>query len=213
MQRGAILRIVIFANGRMDWPFEIQNDDFIIAADGGARHCLERQIRPDIVIGDMDSLSASDIARLETDGAEIITFPARKDFTDLELALRKAQELDASEVLLLGALGARWDQTIANLILPSAYATMCIRLLDGPQEISFLRGGEELEVAGQPGDTVSLIPLAGDATGVATQNLEYPLNGDRLVFGGSRGVSNVLTAESAKVSLQEGLLLCVVIHH
>jgi thiamine pyrophosphokinase len=213
MLRGAILRIVIFANGRMDWPFEIQNDDFIIAADGGARHCLERQIRPDIVIGDMDSLSASDIARLETDGAEIITFPARKDFTDLELALRKAQELDASEVLLLGALGARWDQTIANLLLPSAYATMCIRLLDGPQEISFLRGGEELELAGQPGDTVSLIPLAGDATGVATQNLEYPLNGDRLVFGGSRGVSNVLTAKSAKVSLQEGLLLCVVIHH
>ena len=207
------MRIVIFANGRMDWPFEIQNDDFIIAADGGARHCLERQIRPDIVIGDMDSLSPSDIARLETDGAEIITFPARKDFTDLELALRKAQELDASEVLLLGALGARWDQTIANLLLPSAYATMCIRLLDGPQEISFLRGGEELELAGQPGDTVSLIPLAGDATGVATQNLEYPLNGDRLVFGGSRGVSNVLTAKSAKVSLQEGLLLCVVIHH
>ena len=206
------MRIVIFANGRMDWPFEIQNDDFIIAADGGARHCLDRQIRPDIVIGDMDSLSATDIARLETDGAKIITYPARKDFTDLELALRKARELAADEVLLLGALGARWDQTIANLLLPSAYADMSIRMLDGPQEISFLRGGGELEIAGQRGDTVSLIPLAGDAIGVNTQNLEYPLNGDSLVFGSSRGVSNVLTAESARIFLQEGLLLCVVIH-
>ena len=206
------MRIVIFANGRMDWPFEIQNDDFIIAADGGARHCLDRQIRPDIVIGDMDSLSATDIARLETDGAEIITYPTRKDYTDLELALRKAQELDGDEVLLLGALGARWDQTIANLLLPSAYTSMCIRLLDGPQEISFLRGGGELKIIGNPGDTVSLIPLGGDARSVTTQNLEYPLNGESLVFGSSRGVSNVLTAESARVTLQEGMLLCVVIH-
>jgi thiamine pyrophosphokinase len=212
MLRGVFLRIIIFANGRMDWPFEIQDDDFIIAADGGGRYCLERRIIPKIVIGDMDSLSEAELTLLETQGAEIIRFPTRKDFTDLELALLKAQELDADEILLLGALGARWDQTIANLLLPSAHASMCIRILDGPQEISFLRGGEELKIAGQPGDTVSLIPLAGDARGVTTHNLEYPLDDESLIFGGSRGVSNVLTAKRATVSLQQGMLLCVVIH-
>jgi thiamine pyrophosphokinase len=206
------LRILIFANGRMDWPFEIQNDDFIIAADGGAHHCLERQIQPDIVIGDLDSLSTADVRRLKESGSEVITFPARKDFTDLELALLKAQELDADEILLLGALGARWDQTIANLLLPAAYSAMCIRLLDGPQEIAFLRGGEQLEIVGQSGDTVSLIPLAGDAQGIVTRNLEYPLNDDTLAFGSSRGISNILTAEKGRVSLREGMLLCVVIH-
>lgn len=206
------MRIIIFANGRMDWPFEVRNDDFIIAADGGARHCFERHISPDIVIGDLDSLSTDDVTRLKTDGVEIITFPAHKDFTDLELALLKALELDADEILLLGALGARWDQTIANLLLPAAYASACIRLLDGLQEISFLRGGEKLEIAGTPGDTVSLIPLAGDAQGITTHNLEYLLSDGSLVFGSSRGVSNVLTAERATVSLRQGTLMCVVIH-
>ena len=103
---------------------------------------------------------------------------------------------------------------MANLLLPAgkALAKVRIRLLDGHQEIRLLRAGERLIITGQLGDTVSLIPLAGDACGVATEGLEYPLMDENLVFGATRGISNVLQEQSASVSLREGLLLIVMIH-
>ena len=78
-----------------------------------------------------------------------------------------------------GRLGARWDQTLANLLLPASevFSGVHIRLLDGLQEVFLLRAGESAEVTGSPGDTVSLIPLGGDAQGVTTDGLEYPSHG------------------------------------
>jgi thiamine pyrophosphokinase len=205
------LRCVIFANGKLNHFPELHPDDLIIAADGGARHCLRLGLRPRIVIGDLDSLNDEDLRMLRANGAEIIQYSTRKDYTDLELALRHAQDLGVDEILVLGALGERWDQTVANLLLPAALAPTPIRLVDGNQEIYFLRGGETLVVHGRAGDTLSLIPLAGEAVGVSTQNLEYPLDQEDLVFGSTRGVSNVLLTDQAAVSLREGLLLCVLI--
>jgi thiamine pyrophosphokinase len=206
------LRAVIFANGRLSPPIPIQLGDLLIAADGGARRCLEQGLIPASVIGDLDSLEPADLEILKACGAQIIAYPSRKDFTDLELALQFACDRQAEEILVLGALGERWDQTIANLLLPVLYCSVHIRLLDGPQEILFLRGGEQLEIRGNPGDAVSLIPLGGDAHGISTQDLEYPLNHETLFFGSTRGVSNVLLAGRATISLEEGLLLCTIIH-
>lgn len=206
------MRAVIFANGWLNQPTALRADDLLIAADGGARHCLELGLHPTAVIGDLDSLSEAELSKLETAGAKIITYPRRKDYTDLELALNYALDLGADEILILAALGARWDQTIANILLPTAFSTIPIKLIDGGQEIFFLRAGEQLEIYGQPGDTVSLIPLTGSAHGISSQNLEYPLEGDSLHFGSTRGISNVMLTSRARVSLQQGLLLCIVIH-
>ncbi|MBU1660849.1 MAG: thiamine diphosphokinase, partial [Chloroflexi bacterium] len=209
------MRTLIFANGVLDHlPIEIQPDDFIIAADGGARHCLALGLIPAMVVGDFDSLTADELTSLEAAGAELIRHPARKDETDLELALLQAIELGASEVVILGALGARWDMTLANLLL-LAHPNLRhphIRVLAGHQEITLLRAGETVELRGQPGDTVSLIPLRGDARGITTEGLEYPLDRGGLKFGATRGISNVLLRQRASVTLEDGLLLCVVIH-
>ncbi|MBN1146629.1 MAG: thiamine diphosphokinase [Anaerolineales bacterium] len=206
------MRAVIFANGKLHQPVKLRDDDIIIAADGGAHHCLQHKFTPAVVIGDLDSLDKRDLATLESAGARILKHPTRKDYTDLELALIYAQEQQVDEVLVLAALGARWDQTIANLLMPAAFQSTRIRLVDGPQELLFVHAGEKLEITGKPGDTVSLIPLGGDAQGVTTQNLEYPLDGERLRFASSRGVSNVLLSEKATIGLEQGTLLCVVIH-
>jgi thiamine pyrophosphokinase len=208
------LRAVIFANGQLTTPPAIQPGDLVIAADGGGRHCLALGIQPHVVIGDFDSLTPSELERLETGGAELVRFPERKDFTDLELALKLAQERGADEVRIIAALGDRWDQTLANLLLPASdwLAPQRVSLVDGAQEILWARHGERLELRGQPGDTVSLVPLVGDAGGINTWELEYPLHDEPLQFGSTRGISNVLIAERAYVSLQAGLLLCVVIH-
>lgn len=213
------MRSVIFANGNLtDLPAAraaVQDGDLLIAADGGARHCRELGLTPAVIVGDFDSLDDTELLELQRAGVELERHPARKDFTDLELALRRAVAHGADEILVLGALGARWDQTLANLLLPAAadLRGVRIRLLDGPQEITLLQGGETLAISGQPGDTVSLVPLGGDAQGVVTSGLEYPLDHETLFFGATRGVSNTLLGESASARIKEGLLLCVVIHN
>jgi len=212
------LRAVIFANGVLNHPEAassmLQPDDVIIAADGGALHCRRMGLVPHILIGDFDSLDAQELAELQAAGVETIHHPARKNYTDLELALLYARDRGINEILVMGALGARWDQTLANLLLPAtqALASLRISLVDGPQEILLLRGGSQLEVRGRPGDLVSLIPLGGDGSGVTTRGLEYPLDDETLPFGGTRGISNILLGEKGAVSLSQGILLCVVIH-
>jgi thiamine pyrophosphokinase len=206
------LRTVIFANGSLNPPVKLSPGDFIIAADGGGRHCLALGLVPAVVIGDLDSLTQADLAALKAQGAKIVQFPVRKDFTDLELALSHARSLGADEILILGALGARWDQTLANVLLPAAFPDLNIRLVDGNQEFFYIRAGETLTVSGRLGDTLSLLPLGGDAQGITTEKLEYPLHSERLQLGSTRGISNVLLEEEAQISLRTGFLLCVVIH-
>ncbi len=206
------MRTIIFANGRLNHPPILQSDDWIIAADGGARHCLELGIHPAVVIGDLDSLSDTDLAALRLDQAQIIQFPRQKDYTDLELALDYALKQGAGEIIILGGLGERWDHTLANLLLPAAFAPARIRLVDDKQEIGFIHSGEQVQIHGRQGDTISLIPLSKEASGVSTQHLEYPLNNESLHFGSTRGVSNALLSECGHVSLHEGLLAYVITH-
>ena len=87
---GFVLRAIIFANGQYEFPYCPEPHDLVIAADGGARHCLAHGIQPTVVIGDLDSLRPDELATLETGGAQILTYPARKDHTDLELAIELA---------------------------------------------------------------------------------------------------------------------------
>jgi thiamine pyrophosphokinase len=217
-RRDFLLRAVIFANGILNDPHQVlaalQEGDILIAADGGARHCRALGLTPAVVIGDFDSLSADELAQLEMDGAQVVRYPARKDFTDLELALQHSVSLGADEILVFGALGARWDQTLANLLLPAApgLERVCIRLLDGPQEIALLRAGEVHALSGQAGDIVSLVPLGGHAQGITTTGLEYPLTDGTLYFGATRGISNVMLGQQATVRLEDGMLLCTIIH-
>ena len=212
------MRAVIFANGLLSDPDRaraaIRPNDLLIAADGGSAHFLTLGLNPHVLIGDFDSLSETDLERMASRGVEIIRHPAHKDFTDLELALQYAEARGVEEIWVYAALGARWDHTLANLLLPAAAALQksCIVLIDGPHEIRLIRSGETLEVHGKQGDILSLIPLGGDAHGVSTADLEYPLTGETLFFGGTRGVSNVFLRDAASVRLERGLLLCVVIH-
>ena len=208
------MRAIIFANGGFTQPPPIKPGDLIIAADGGSRHCLDLGIRPDLVVGDFDSLAEDDLRQLQEAGVELARYPTHKDFTDLELALQHARQRGADEVLVLAAMGGRWDQTLANVLLPAGreFADLTVRLIDGNQEISLIRPGQALEIPGEKGDTLSLIPLLGDAYGITTQGLEYPLSGETLYFGSTRGISNVMQENRVSITLQTGLLLCVVIH-
>jgi thiamine pyrophosphokinase len=222
-------RAIIFANGSLTDPEAaravIRADDLLIAADGGADYCRRLGLRPHILVGDLDSVTAEQAVALEAAGTKMIRHPARKNETDLELALDHALGEGFADILILAGLGGRWDQTLANLLLPFRSAARAasggsndppnarpnIRLLEGLQEIIALCGPAVVHLDGKPGDIVSLIPVGGDARGVSTSGLEYPLHDEALRFGATRGVSNVLVESQADISVAEGFLICVII--
>jgi thiamine pyrophosphokinase len=187
----------------------IRAADLLIAADGGALPLLRAGIVPHVAIGDMDSIDAAGLAELEAHAVTLRRFPREKDETDLELALLYAAAAGATTIDILGALGGRWDHTLANVAL-LALPELCerrTRLLADHQTLFLVRDTATLE--GQAGDTVSLLPLAGAAHGVTTKGLRYPLDDATLSYERARGVSNVLLDPPGHVSLREGLLLVV----
>ena len=210
------MRAIIFANGVLkNWPAALQADpetDLLIAADGGLSHCLHFNIRPHIVVGDMDSVDEQKLPQLEEQGVEILRFPARKDQTDLELAVHAALKRNVRQIYILGALGRRWDMTLANVFLLAmpALENTAVTIVEDHQELFCLHGAASVEIHGKPGDRVSLLPMVQDAAGVTLDGFEYPLNAETLAVGSARGVSNVLLKSSAAVSLSRGHLLVIV---
>jgi thiamine pyrophosphokinase len=207
------MRAIIFANGDAPDPEIVRQwtaqADLIIAADGGTRHALSVGLLPHVVIGDLDSLAEADRAQLDRSGVPLIVYPTRKDYTDLELALRYALERHATEIIILSALGGRWDQSLANLMLLTlpelAHVATCI--VDHHLSIQVIR--DRAEITGRAGDTLSLIALKGDAHGVTIEGCEYPLHEATLPFGATLGISNVLSQTTAKITVKQGQILAL----
>ncbi len=185
-------------------------DAHIIAADGGARVANYFGRTPHTIIGDMDSLPAKELHRLTQLGAQVHRYPPEKDETDLELCLQFAAEQGADWIRVIGGIGGRFDQVLANVLLMTmpVLADCDVEVVAGKQAIRLLRTGENT-ITGDMGDTVSLIPLAGDVTGITTQNLRYPLINETLRFGLARGVSNEMSHTSATVTIEQGVLLLI----
>jgi thiamine pyrophosphokinase len=211
-----VKHITIFANGDIfQNQIKLPEKTTVIAADGGARHCLDLGIKPDVVIGDFDSLTASDITTLKTLGAEVDQHPEDKDETDLELALNHAVTLGAQQITLYGLLGGRLDMSFANLLLLGSprYAEISFQVSSGNTQAYILRSGETLELRGLPGDTVSAIPLKESINGLTYDGLRWPLVDASLSFGTPQGVSNTMTSNKARIYLTDGLLLIFHIRH
>lgn len=206
-------RVVLFANGVLPDDAAalavLQPDDTLIAVDGGARHLERLGLRPHILVGDLDSLADDEVQAFERAGTEIRRFPRQKDETDLELALREAHAGGCHEIIVMAALGGRMDQALGNLylLLQPAFVTANARLDDGRVEVFWVR--HKAVVRGQPGDTVSLLPLLGQVEGVVTRGLRYPLHGETLYPEHTRGISNELVETEATVALARGTLLCL----
>jgi thiamine pyrophosphokinase len=209
------VRAIIIAGGQAGggegWRRWVRDGDWIIGADGGAAQALAWGLVPHLVIGDMDSLSGEARAALAAQGSQFVVHPRAKDETDLELALTYATQQGAREIVVLGALGGRLDHTLANVLLLALPQLdgLVVRIASDGGEALLVRGGGEATLEGESGDLVSLLPLGGDAHGVTATGLAWPLEGDTLRFGFSRGVSNEMTAPVARIAVEDGYLLVV----
>ena len=202
---------VLFANGEAPNPTAIVlcGDDFLVAVDGGLHHLQALGLSPQLLIGDMDSLSAQELEACLQAGVEILRFPPAKNKTDLELALDEVLKRGYRNILIAFALGGRLEQTLGNLALLSRpdLDDCSMRIDDGLTEVALLR--HTITLACQPGDTVSLLPWGGEAGGVVTHGLEYALEGETLLPWQTRGISNRCTGERFSLSLEQGVLLLI----
>jgi thiamine pyrophosphokinase len=181
----------------------------IVAADRGLDHALGLGLDVTVAVGDFDSASPEAVAAVESAGIRIERHPAAKDATDLELALDSALALGPSRILVLAGVGDRLDHLLSALLLLGSerYASVRLDARIGGAQAHVIRGERDLE--GTTGELVSLLPLGGRAEGVSTEGLAYPLVNETLDPGSSRGVSNELVAQTARVSVAKGTLLAV----
>ena len=182
--------------------------DLVICADGAADTLMAHSIIPDVLIGDFDSADSASIAFMEASGAALMRLEVDKNETDTEAAVALALESGAEEIVVLGALGRRLDHALGNLgmLLKADRAQVPCRIIDALHEITAAHG--DFELHGNPGQTVSILPLGGDIIVTAT-NLKYPLEKLLLRCDASRGISNILLDSPAALHIEGGTALII----
>lgn len=181
----------------------------VICCDGGIRHLEALRIKPDIIIGDMDSASVRQLEHYEKQGVKIIKYPQEKDFTDTQLALEYAFKLEPDAIEIWGALGGRFDHSLANLFLLrlSAKAGIDTRLVDHYCEIFIVN--EKTYFTEAIGQTVSLFALDADVAGVTLQGFQYTLDNETLEMIKPRGISNIIVFSPASIKVSSGSILVI----
>lgn len=203
-------RAAILAGGTVAYTASlraaVESCGLVIAADGGLGHAVGLGVAPDLLVGDLDSLTDTDTTRFPR--MQTITYPADKTAIDSELAVDVALARGATALLLVGGTGDRWDHSLTNLTLAARLAgegTAC-ELTDGVSRIVMIVPALPWEGELEAGHEVGLIPLAGDAGGVTASGVEYSLQDATLLYGAGRGASNRATGGPARIACGRGVL-------
>ena len=208
------MRAAIFLNGAPDPPDLLRRvagrADLVVGADGGARYALDAGVVPDLVVGDMDSLGEALTREAEARGALLERHPGRKDKMDGHLAVLAVRDRGATAVDLLCAAGGRFSALFAvpHILLASERAGLLATMVAGWGQAFVLEAGTRT-VAGEPGDSVSVFPFTGPATGVTLEGFDYPLEDARLEIGDTLGFHNELVDRAGRVSVGRGALLVI----
>jgi len=198
-------RAVILANGAPPSPDALRRAvagaELFVCADGGANAAREFGLRPDAIVGDLDSISAESLAHFQ--GVPIVHVP-EQDRTDTEKAVEYAlARAPFEEVTLFGATAGRLDHVVGHVALLRRFAGRTRLVLEDENARAFLARGE-VRLDLPAGTTVSFFALSGPAEGVTTENLRYPLRDRTLVFGGQDSVSNVVERSPAWIRIRKG---------
>jgi thiamine pyrophosphokinase len=201
--------VVVFAGGGpvdRSLRAELDQIDYVIAADSGLYAAQRLGLQPDVLVGDLDSV---DPAVVDNAPFDVDRHPRAKDRTDIVLALDRACELRPQRLIVVSGGGGRLDHAFANLLVLAspAYAAMQVDALVGTARLAVIR--DQRELSGPPGRLISLFAVGGPAHGVTTAGLLYPLRDDVLDPTSSRGVSNEFIGGPARISLSSGTLLAI----
>lgn len=207
------MNVIIFTNGEYKNKFFYENyikktkPDYLICADGGANFAKELKLKPNIIIGDMDSITAE--TKEHYKAVQFETHPKKKDETDTELAMTHAIKIGADKVTVFGGLGSRMDHSLANIYLLKRFIDVDIEaeMVNENNQIRLL--GKTTELNFPIGTIVSILPIGGDVTGLTITGFEYPITAGEMSVDKPYGISNVVNRNSQQISFEQGLLMVI----
>ncbi len=206
MDPKATKRVALICNGMLDHSQEMKSRiatfPLLAAVDGGALHCRQLGLKPDLIIGDLDSCPA-DLLEFYSD-VPCKRFPVDKDETDLELALNELMHFDTQEITLFGALGSRIDHTLSNILILSRFPSRLF--IESKHERLFVID-KTVSLSCNIGQIISLIPLNGPVTGIDTDGLKWNLS-KSVLDKNFIGISNQAVKSQVHITVEHGDLLC-----
>lgn len=202
---------VIVSNGSIkDYTFYkriFAKADFVVGVDGGATHLRKLGVKPNLLLGDFDSIDPKDLEFFRRQEVEILEFPPQKDMTDTELAMETLINKGYKTIYFIGGLGSRFDHSISNVFTLKKLLEKNIEgiIVNETNQIRMIQ--DKISLTKEEGWKVTLLALSEEVEGVTTQGLRYPLHNATLRIGSSLGVSNEFAADRAEVIVKKGVLL------
>lgn len=206
------MRVFIYTGGAIDPSNVIERptgDDLLIAADSGYKNAALLGVRPTVLLGDFDSLPSEELSGA-AEGAEVMSVPAEKDFTDTQMAVKVAIERGANEIILIGGLGGRLDHTLSNIALLRSLHSSGVRavITDGRNRVRYMKNDSIILM--QSGfKYFSLIALSERVKGVCIEGSKYPLKNAVLTSYDQYAVSNEIDGNCAFISIKKGEVLII----
>lgn len=202
-------RAVIFVNGNLSDLSHakkiIDKNDYLIAADGGAKHAFKLGLTPHVIIGDFDSIPKNLLKKFSK--SELIRYPVKKNKTDFELAVDLCLERKYKEIIIFGLFGSRIDHMLSNIFLVAKKQKenkqLKVVIIESKKNIYLMN--ETIEIKGKVGDEISIVPLSDKLESIKTNGLEYKLDNESITYGSTRGISNVMSKPTAKITALKGV--------
>ncbi len=204
------MKALIIANGKTPRKSDLRwlqknGYDFLIAADGGANTLLKMNIIPDLIIGDLDSISAEAFEFFEK--RTTIKRIKRQNDTDVEKAVKFAISKKMEDVILLAASGDRLDHTLCNIGNLLKYADKIkIGMLHEKTIARAYLGSVTLRT--EPDETISFYAFDSKSR-LTTKGLKYALKNETLTFGERSSTSNVAKGKEITISVSEGKIIVI----
>ena len=188
---------------------EIREDTFLIAADSGANCLYQYNVKPNLLVGDFDSIDKEVLRYFKEKSCEIDSYPPEKDFTDTEIALRKAIDMKPKEIVFLGCTGCRVDHLLGNIgmlkICLENGLNACIK--DENNNVKLTNTSTLLN--GNAGDIFSVQSYGDEVVGLTIECAKYPLNNYSLKIGQSITISNEFASPQVSLKFKSGTLMII----
>lgn len=204
MNKNTTKACYIIAGGEIDKSGFCKNlnDYYTICADSGFDNAIKLDLTPNVVLGDFDSISDEGIFQVDNMEIKKIKFPSEKDMTDTELAINYAIDIGFNEIMIIGALGSRFDHSLSNIFNLFKYRNYNIKLVNTNNEITLINKSLELE---KDDFFYSIIPLTIEGIKVNLTGFYYDSKELLIEMGSSIGISNQIKNRKAKIELLDGI--------
>lgn len=200
------MKCIIIGAGQLNISkIVIDNNDYVICADGGYIYAKQLNIKPNLIVGDFDSLKE------EIKDIEVIQYPKEKNETDTYLAIEEGIKRGYHDFVLYGCLGGRLEHTIANLQMMAKFIKKgaSIEIIDDDIYIKLLKRHDEVGISANFNGYISLFSFSRFSN-VSIKGLKYPLSHYTLSSHFPLGLDNEATTEDGIIKIHYGLVLLII---